>query len=450
MPTIDLRRRLVELDAQILEQKGVLRDLQQTRIDVEREINETATYPILTTALASLIAVCWTWRGIALSTPTLWSTMDISFDDIPSTVIAKPELVESSINQWLGRSGECPLSLTFCLRLTEDDDYFSISRLRPIVRQYAHRIQHLDLDLGDHNPMEPLELHSLSFPLLQVAKVQCDFGSESHVFNNAPLLHSLHVGGNQGVVATRFHLRWEQLTRFVGSIDNLDLFIVARNLIEVKCYWTGEDITLGVITHSRITSFTILYAEDDRILQYLTLPSLHNLDLSDPTDDLLESFLERSSPPLISLRAQVANSSFARWHEALVHVAATLENIEISCASQEDMTSILSWAWGSSPAQTFDALSNLKTLHCLDVLGPVDHSDLVDFLYFRARKLRSFQLVWRTSPFLDGHVYTGPPGAPAVDSIYGHFSTLRAAGMNIYVGTEDENYAAKKDDASDT
>ncbi|KAJ7044863.1 hypothetical protein C8F04DRAFT_910820, partial [Mycena alexandri] len=92
-------RQLVELDAQILEQERVLLDLQQTRIAVEREFNQAATYPISTlpveitreifhrlpleagcsmgfysnTAPVSLTAVCRSWRGIAFSTPKLWS-----------------------------------------------------------------------------------------------------------------------------------------------------------------------------------------------------------------------------------------------------------------------------------------------------------------------------------------------------------------------------------------
>ncbi|KAJ7755841.1 hypothetical protein B0H16DRAFT_1690067 [Mycena metata] len=476
MPTIDLRRRLVELDAQIIEQDRVLRDLQQTRIAVERELRETATYPILTLpveitaeifhrlplqvgelglqrnmAPLSLTAVCRSWRGIALSTPTLWSTMSISFNDIPPTVVAQPGLVELFITQWLRRSGECPLSLTLTLRRTRrrgHEVHFPISRVRAIVHQCAHRIQNLDLDLGDNNTMESLELHSLSFPLLQAANVCCDVGIETRVFSSAPLLHSLHLRGD-GVIATRLHLPWQQLLIFEGSISNLDLFVVAPNLVDVKCHWAGGDSNPGMITHSRIKSFAVTDSAYDKILQYLTLPALQHLDLSEGhTYDFLGSFLERSSPPLISLRVQADDRGLTQWHQALVHVATTLEDIEIFYASPEVVTSILSLGerperpWASSPSMTLVALSNLQTLRFLSVSGPVNQYELVHFLYARSDKLRSFQLVWEANPFLDREISVGVPGAPrAVDTIAGHFSRLRAAGMDVYVGTENKNYA---------
>ncbi|KAJ7780927.1 hypothetical protein B0H16DRAFT_1877749 [Mycena metata] len=412
MPTIDLRRRLVELNAQILEQKRALRDLQQTRVTVERELRETATYPILTlpveitteifhrlpfeTVYSSaselwrnmspvLAAVCRSWRGIALSTPKLWSTMELSFDSIPSTVIAEPGKVELFVNRWLGRSGECPLSLAFTLHQI---DHFPLSRLRTIVHQYAYRTRYIKLDLGGLNPMDALQLYSLSFPSLQAASFHGYSNLETHVFGNAPQLHSLHVlPFPEGIVPARFHLPWQQLTTFEGPVHHLDLFIVAPNLIDVKC--------------------------------------------------------KQSSPPLISLRARAAEREFAQWYKAVLHVAGTLEDLELSSSSPEIMASIFS-SWGPPRNwRTLTALSNLKTLRFSHLSNPPWQDQLVHFLYSRSDILCSFQLLWDESPYLYGRTEAGAPGAPAaLDTLVGHFSRLRAAGMDVHVGTEDENYAA--------
>ncbi|KAJ7432281.1 hypothetical protein B0H11DRAFT_1680672, partial [Mycena galericulata] len=96
-------QRLLQLDAQILEQRLILADLERKKLDIERELRATATFPVeqlpveLTrevflrcagsggisslglhrrgiTSQTPLVlgSVCRHWREIALSTPILW------------------------------------------------------------------------------------------------------------------------------------------------------------------------------------------------------------------------------------------------------------------------------------------------------------------------------------------------------------------------------------------
>ncbi|KAJ7682180.1 hypothetical protein DFH06DRAFT_971243, partial [Mycena polygramma] len=92
-----LRRQLVQLDTQIVEQKRILGGLEQIRSDVERELHDTATFPVMTLPAEiiaeicfhclpdndwwypfhSVTGVCRAWRDIAFATPRLWSTLDV-------------------------------------------------------------------------------------------------------------------------------------------------------------------------------------------------------------------------------------------------------------------------------------------------------------------------------------------------------------------------------------
>ncbi|KAJ7368754.1 hypothetical protein DFH08DRAFT_1071396 [Mycena albidolilacea] len=142
----DLRKRLIEFDKQTTEQRLVLEQLQNTRSDVECKLHATATYPVtvltLPTEIAAeifvhclpffgpwskiprvckksapiiIFAVCHAWQDIAFATPKFWSKLAVRLDDIPHGVVSEPGLVESYIDQWLDRAGNCPLSLDLYL-----------------------------------------------------------------------------------------------------------------------------------------------------------------------------------------------------------------------------------------------------------------------------------------------------------------------------------------------
>ncbi|KAF8161779.1 hypothetical protein K438DRAFT_1985556 [Mycena galopus ATCC 62051] len=128
MAFIALRKRLAELDAQIAEHRRVLHELEEARSAVERELY---AIPFPASALPAeitaeifkhclppftnlgwggvigkyrdiapilLTQVCRTWRSIAATTPTLWSTLAITFESIPCHVLSNSWLIEDFIN----------------------------------------------------------------------------------------------------------------------------------------------------------------------------------------------------------------------------------------------------------------------------------------------------------------------------------------------------------------
>ncbi|KAF8214180.1 hypothetical protein K438DRAFT_2149366 [Mycena galopus ATCC 62051] len=497
MPTIDLRRRLIELDAQIAEHRHVLHQLEETRIAVEHEL-DAASFPVLSlpaeitaeifvhclppfanlgwsrrleqdenSAPAVLMRVCRVWRDIALATHALWSVLDLPFDSV--STIPNLRSVDGFIDQRLGRAGQYPLS--FVLRATSLQDDDEVVFLANLIHRYSHRIQYLELYISELQ-IHQLGLGSLDSPLLESASLNCNRRSDvqHNGFHHAPRLREFRLGTiSESYPPIRLTLPWLQLTKFEGSIQDLRLFVQAPNLTEVTCSLDlGNSLT--AITHTHLNSLTVMQGAHI-ILANLTLPALQHLDVSyGELYNELEGFLMRSSPPLLSLSVVAEDEAF-KWKQCLAHVAGTLENFQLKSPSST-IISLLFPIWGSSLLSP-SRFPNIRSLSLKDVKsdnGP-NYLGLLNFLYARSDRLRSFRLVWDFSPFLDarysaGHRDTQTPAMDArhlsrlaragtvnaedrghrlpetVETVSGHLSRLARAGMVIYLGTEDENYAA--------
>ncbi|KAF8213948.1 hypothetical protein K438DRAFT_2009070 [Mycena galopus ATCC 62051] len=461
-----LRSRLAELDAQICEQRRALGKLEQTRSDVERELHAIATFPVSTlpteitaeiflsclvifdpfsiphyrTPLPILLtSVCRAWRDIALITPMLWSTLRVQFDRISGSVASNSGFIEGFIDQWLTCAGNLPLSLDFESRRK----VFTLNRLRGIIHRWSHRVQHIHLNLGWCSDPSPLGLDSVEFPLLQGATLTIDAEANAPiiVFSNAPQLHQFCLLSNS-LAPNTFTLAWSQLTKFEGSLWDLALFALAPNLTEMTCRFNDPDEDIA-ITHRSLESLTILGEHSTvDLMRYLTLPALRCLVVSEPTDyHSLESFLTRSSPPLISLSV-TRSRSFDHLRQCLPLVGGTLESLEVSKVSGDDIDNVLTWF-------NKHILPNMHTLSFRDHQGLCDFQELVNFLYARSNKLRTFGIVWKSNPFLGRIVRAGRPhnksGHDIIDyhmrdTVKNHISHLAQQGMDIYLGTADTNF----------
>ncbi|KAJ6561415.1 hypothetical protein DFH09DRAFT_1159904, partial [Mycena vulgaris] len=486
MSTAELRRRLTELDAQIIGQRLVLRELERERSEIQDEIHANAIYPVLAlpfeitaeifvrclplskdwdesespmarelqeTAPLVLLGVCRAWRDIVLAMPTLWSKLHIRFDYFPEDVASEPRLIEDFVDLWLSRAADCPLSISFSLYGFEgtvwEESPFHASRMRDIIHRHSHRIQHLELGMIEWE-IRKLDLDSASFPLLQSATFGCVYspGNDPHpgaVFGNAPQFHNLVLLRSPGGTAlSSFSLPWLQLTKFEGQVDNLDLFTQALNLVELKItYFEENGPPASIITHTNLGSLTLVQDGGDsfnNILKYLTLPALQFLDLSDVDDTAyraLKPFLIRSSPPLLSLAVNASDYSFSFWYGCLRRMAGTLENLTLRYPSALALRIVF-----KSGEKSLSSLPNLRTLTMLDVSGSLDFHELNIFLYEaqRDRRLVSFRLIWSLSQSIDREIY-----AAARNTIASRFSWqwTPSSAMDIYVGMENMNYAAR-------
>ncbi|KAK7054158.1 hypothetical protein R3P38DRAFT_3254761 [Favolaschia claudopus] len=464
--TTQLRKRIEDLDAQIADQRRVLSNLEQSRDDLEQELNETATFDVLTlpveviteifmwfqqigyaphipyslySSAANIVPlVCRTWRNIALATPMLWSVLEVNVDH--GTHFMSESMLVRYIDKWLGHAKECPLSLQFT---SDEEDIFVSSRLREIIQRWAPQIRSLRL-LITNRDIRLLELDSTNFPILErvdvlyvAPKSDVDLGPVN-VFQNAPVLHDLRINVEETTIGI---LPWSQLTRFDGSLSDLELFVLAPNLTELFCKFVPDaDVSFSPKEHPKLNHLTIRDRGMGNILQYLTLPALVSLDIArtaEATHAALALFLKRSSPPLVSIclggNDACLDACLDEWDEFMSLTAGTLESVEIREVDE-------GYAKYFLDVDRFNPYPKIKSF-TIKYSGECSPSDLVQFLY-GVEHLRSFKFLWDSDPFfLEQTVCTECGDEEITDTVRGHIFSS-SAGMNIYIGTESHNYAA--------
>ncbi|KAJ7704959.1 hypothetical protein B0H17DRAFT_1038885 [Mycena rosella] len=409
-----LRTRLEELSSAISRQKEVLKSLEQTRSDVQRDLNAildpmarlpleissdilmrsipAISLPHSSRAPLVFLKICHLWSHIALSTPALWAAIRIDS--------SRAREFNKFFETWIIRARTHPLTIS--LRGSLDDG------IQDLLKHHARRLQNLELYLDSGEPLENLTLELSS-------------------------LKSLTIGSD---VSTAY------VPAFFFNADGcVETLRAAPDLVECDFdnIYYEEDIhaignTLGPLTH---TSLQILrlgrHGSDNNttcILQYLTLPSLHTLSITDfdiSHEDFL-SFLGRSSPPLQSL---YMNVPIEGWRTDTIHqyfrLLPTLTDLDLH---QYDFGFLDVLA-----ALGDDFLPNLCHLTIRGYMPDrSEYEKLVSTLTarraYRHSPLQSFRLVWQLLDWDD---------APEAD-ITEALRQLRANGMHIHVGIEEITY----------
>ncbi|KAJ7462114.1 hypothetical protein FB451DRAFT_1562675 [Mycena latifolia] len=484
MSAAAFRRRLAELDAEIIELKTALDVLQRCRMAVQNQLHATSTFPVLTLPIeitaeifsrclpsieelrtddrsvfwksrcqapTVFLGVCRTWRDIALGTPALWAMLVLRFDFVADEVVAKPMAVEEFIDIWLGRAALHPLSIVF--RTIDAASAFTPSRMRDVIHRHAHRVKYIELEMSQCY-VRQLGLDLVAFPLLERAVLDDPFDPDPdssnpvEIYRNAPQLRDLILLDD--TVLSFYTPPSLQLTTFEGEIDNLDLFMMAPNLVEAKCTmdeWVP--IPTSPILHPCLQSLTLSRSyfgvETFDIFLHLTLPSLQFLHISDSNiedvTDSLSDFLARSSPPLRTLCARVKHGTFPDWNSCFSCVAATLENLELRSPNSKFQRDVFNLGLGPKYSR-YDPLPQLRTLHFVNAVV-TDYTALFDFLHTRSTtptlaKLRSFRLTSRPGTFFQD-AFSDEVGT-GHDKTIGHLAQLASQGIDIHIGTTKKTY----------
>ncbi|KAJ7044792.1 hypothetical protein C8F04DRAFT_1069550 [Mycena alexandri] len=331
-----LRERIADLADTISRQKLLLDDL-QAQLDA-------VVYPVLTlppeitseifiqclpddrsidavnTAEAPLLLthICGVWRRIAISTPELWTMFWVDIFD------RHLHLAEIA-NTWLGRAGECPLTVMIA-RATRNMD---LDVIWQVLFQYSSRIRSLGLAV-DGKILRPIPGSSMTgylmdFPILEKFSIAFfPFKAEEidlvAILNNVPLLHEVTITKLSSSLVT---LPTQQITKFTGKFyavaQCLEALTLMPQLTECAFAVLHEDFVdcdPEPFTHSHLQHLTLfgtrqwdptnrkVWARSMCVLASLRLPALQTLEIRDVNDfdgPTLDSFLVRSSPPLRTL-----------------------------------------------------------------------------------------------------------------------------------------------------
>ncbi|KAJ7160048.1 hypothetical protein C8R46DRAFT_1106833 [Mycena filopes] len=282
-----------------------------------------------------LTRVCSSWRAIAFSTPRLWARIHIvepqrfqggDLDSIEAKAAQRFEVLQA----WLGRSGNCPLSISL-IAAPEDTEFMpavaSPSPTKPFLQAlvpFARRWQHVELTLS------PIGLESISritasdVPLLESFKLQHDYQFPPRRVDLAnfgilqgPNLVSFCVLGND-IISETLPLRWNQLTVLAMTTPGAWQTAMTSESVMQLLWRCPELRTCRFSVNDRIESGSYLPAVE--------LKSMHTLDLQCEVVGLtLPRLLDRLSLPELrhfSLSGQAGvdpadrpslAKAFARW-----------------------------------------------------------------------------------------------------------------------------------------
>ncbi|KAJ7049963.1 hypothetical protein C8F01DRAFT_1181117 [Mycena amicta] len=224
--------------------------------------------------------VCSFWRTLSLSTPRLWSSLHL-VEPVFSPSKSIGALEERKFDQrievakaWLGRSGQCPLSISFLsssmLRgaFTDHPSSFSSGPFIDAIMEFAPRWEDIYITAGNL-AVERLEaLQEADVPMLRSFRLSYNALDSPHMHNwaNLRLLHGprlTHFFGAAGEFRPdELPLRWGQLTHL--AVDTLP-FMLDSSLTSL--------VTLQALQRCPMLQLAKLMVDDGPTSEQEELPS---------------------------------------------------------------------------------------------------------------------------------------------------------------------------------
>ncbi|KAK7049113.1 hypothetical protein R3P38DRAFT_3175363 [Favolaschia claudopus] len=354
------------------------------------------------------LGICQLWRGIALSTPRLWTT--ISMSGLPRTV-GYTTLAE----KWMERARNLPLSLSlegrFRVRPFHDD-------VQNLLARHEHQVRTLTLNLamGDPDAGAVRAGEFADFPFFSSLEKLTILSEKKVTFDGAEvLLEVLRTASDAShCVMVNLFYHADGSTPSPWTLPSLETLQLGHPY---------EFVYLGVLGSS------------SDILRHLTLPALKTLRLAAPgLYPYFPSFLARSSPPLESFELAL-DCMWPEWTvNPVLRAIPTLQCLTLVATiykQDNDCARPFLDALTTYP----DILPNLRKLVVsLEPWAIVDYKALLRMLNARRTSgfapLECFELQF-TSLGDESHSIDHPPSVEVESAL----QELREGGMKIHVGS---------------
>ncbi|KAJ7502650.1 hypothetical protein B0H11DRAFT_1673899, partial [Mycena galericulata] len=174
-----------------------------------------------------LARICSSWRALSLSTPRLWSRLHIVEPTLihPDSSKAFEEKLAQRLETtktWLGRSGQCPLSISFQCAYTRDESLSNTQDFMQAILPFASRWKNIEFGISPLLLATTAHLTEADVPTLNSHILRIDARtSETFQLDSLGLLRALNLSrfsvslGSVDLLA--FPLRRNQLTHFSMS-----------------------------------------------------------------------------------------------------------------------------------------------------------------------------------------------------------------------------------------
>ncbi|RDB27458.1 hypothetical protein Hypma_004105 [Hypsizygus marmoreus] len=242
------------------------------------EIHLTPIAPLPMRSPHVITHVCSEWRHVALSTPMLWATIMVDYEDYDSRITSRSPDNDERLHTWLGRTGTYyPLDIAF----VGPPRYESIIGA-PLswISSYMHRIKALDLS-GIFSGLLTSRFEILE--ALALANHEWHVGEDKINQTMFPSLRRVVLHEEDELTPPRF-IPWPQLTHLSLNADSIvpaTLWIMLSQSLEL------------VELHISLDSVGVANGEDDAVVPAINdpviLPHLDTLSVYGDIEWVLEN-----------------------------------------------------------------------------------------------------------------------------------------------------------------